>query len=52
MVTALDSYSARHDANLFGASGYITKPINDSELKSKIEKALRREYLKRKGRGK
>ena len=48
MVTALDSYSARHDANLFGASGYITKPINDNELKSKIEKALKHEYLKRK----
>lgn len=41
MITALDSSSTRHDAALFGVSEYITKPIDFSELKYKIEKVLK-----------
>jgi DNA-binding response OmpR family regulator len=40
MVTALDDTVTRHDASLFGAFEYVTKPIDEGELKSKIEKAL------------
>jgi two-component system response regulator VicR len=40
MVTVLKDSTTIHDASLFGAFEYITKPIDDNELKMKIEQAL------------
>jgi DNA-binding response OmpR family regulator len=40
MVTALDDLTTMHDASLFGAFEYVTKPVDENELKTKIEKAL------------
>jgi len=40
MVTVLRDYATKHDASLFGAFEYVTKPIDEDELKTKIEKAL------------
>ena len=49
MVSSLDDHATKHDAVLFGAIEYITKPINDEDLKEKIEKVLElHEKLKKK----
>ena len=40
MVTVLRDSATKHDASLFGAFEYVTKPIDEDELKTKIEKAL------------
>jgi len=40
MVTVMDDDKTRHDANLFGASDYVIKPIDKDELKAKIDKFL------------
>jgi DNA-binding response OmpR family regulator len=40
MVTALDDTITKHDAGLFGAYEYVTKPVDETDLKAKIEKAL------------
>ncbi len=41
MISSLNDHSSRHDAGVFGAIDYVAKPIDDDELKSKIENALK-----------
>jgi len=41
MVSSLDDSSTRHDASLFGAIEYVTKPIDDNELKTKVAAVLK-----------
>lgn len=40
MVTALNDSATMHDADLFGAYEFITKPVDDEELKQKIRETL------------
>jgi signal transduction histidine kinase len=40
LITAYSSYNSAVDAMYFGASDYITKPINLSEFKSRIQRAI------------
>lgn len=45
LISAIKSISIKYDAKIFGASEFIGKPIDNDELKSKIEKVLK-EYKK------
>ncbi len=45
LITAYSSYSSAVDAMYFGASDYITKPINVSELKTRINRAVNKRKL-------
>ena len=47
IVTGLHDNAVKHDAGLFGSFEYITKPVDDNELKSKIEKVLERKKKKK-----
>jgi len=40
MVSVLRDSATRHDASLFGALEYITKPVDTNELRSKVKEAL------------
>jgi signal transduction histidine kinase len=40
LITAYSSYNSAVDAMYFGASDYISKPINTNELKSRLARAI------------
>lgn len=40
LITAYSSYNSAVDAMYFGASDYITKPINLSELKNRVQRTI------------
>jgi signal transduction histidine kinase len=40
LITAYSSYNSAVDAMYFGASDYISKPINTSELKTRLTRAI------------
>jgi len=40
LITAYSSYNSAVDAMYFGASDYISKPINSSELKTRLTRAI------------
>jgi len=47
MLTAFSDDRTFHDAMLFGANGFITKPFELSDIKKKIEECLGKANLKK-----
>lgn len=47
IITAFDDEKTHHDAMLFGASEFIAKPFDLSEVQMKIEKLLLKNQIKK-----